>query len=796
MVDFYFDEFDVSDELDENDPGPSIPEPPEVATAFWRDTFTDADSTNISAHISDSGSGYTYQPLTSPDIVIEGNRARGNGTTAIALVNALPGVQEYDIDFVLERFSSLNNGRAGVVARASATEGQWYPFYYDDFNQRWTIGDGLQPIAWFDEVLDPGTYLCRAEVRDAVKRLLVFDDALQEYVEKVSTTHNEFVDGHVGLFFRGTMTASTGTHVDIGQAIPIREEIYSDTFEAADGTLIQNHTSDSGHTYTVVQGAADIINDRLRSISATRGIFVVDAEPPGSEYAVEFEFVYNSLLPDVTQVGVFARATGDPLNEAYYLNYTTQTSRWQIRKGIAEVSTLYDTFDEVLTPGNTYRCLVEIRDDFKRLSLWDGEEWQTRVQTTDNSLPNTGSFGILLTGDMAEDTGAHVSNIVAVELGEVDPEPPDPEAPEITQITAPESDEIHLTITPGENTDQHDLHRISGIANFDVDAGNLHAAGIGEVPPVPYIDTTSVQEETSYSYRVAGKFGGNIISVSQRVSITTPSGEIPTPGGTVDPSFRPNEPNGFQRWLEHDCTFVPGGGALSHAGYAGSALGGFYKPVDDTSSSNGKSIRIRYPSGFAAGSSPGRFFAWDAPNQSSATALKEWYISIWLMCEANTLDGGYEFHPGDNKTFYRGALWKQQGNALGFFGWKGGGQMIRTTYGGAQIGVRPCPKVVADFTHMNTSGLLVGDWIHVEVRESLSDPDTANGSVQVWLNNVQKVNRFNVQNQCSVGPDGNPATTGFFEFHWAPVWGGTGDFVKTRDDFMRIGHIYVSGIPQ
>ena len=33
---------------------------------------------------------------------------------------------------------------------------------------------------------------------------------------------------------------------------------------------------------------------------------------------------------------------------------------------------------------------------------------------------------------------------------------------------------------------------------------------------------------------------------------------------------------------------------------------------------------------------------------------------------------------------------------------------------------------------------------------------------------------------------------GFYEAQWTPVWGGTGG-TKTRDDFMLLDHLYVSG---
>ena len=90
----------------------------------------------------------------------------------------------------------------------------------------------------------------------------------------------------------------------------------------------------------------------------------------------------------------------------------------------------------------------------------------------------------------------------------------------------------------------------------------------------------------------------------------------------------------------------------------------------------------------------------------------------------------------------------------------------------------------------------------MEYYRKLSDPDRENGVMRVWINGILIHEENGIQDQSSDNYD-----AGFMEFHWAPVFGGgysstnTCDddperACKVRDDFMRIGHLYISGIPR
>lgn len=114
------------------------------------------------------------------------------------------------------------------------------------------------------------------------------------------------------------------------------------------------------------------------------------------------------------------------------------------------------------------------------------------------------------------------------------------------------------------------------------------------------------------------------------LTATTPSNpQSPPAQGDYSPD-RPNEPDGYVKWLEHDFSTLPDG-QLSHGGVASPSYGGAYTIINDSAMSNGKALRIRFGQGAVSGASPGRFSAFNAGNSQTSLALKEWYISVWIL---------------------------------------------------------------------------------------------------------------------------------------------------------------------
>jgi len=293
------------------------------------------------------------------------------------------------------------------------------------------------------------------------------------------------------------------------------------------------------------------------------------------------------------------------------------------------------------------------------------------------------------------------------------------------------------------------------------------------------------------------------------VEVTVGSGGGTKTSGSLN---FPNEPAGFQRWAEHDMRSLPDGN-LSHQGYANTDYGSNYVIVEDGSAPNGKALRIRYPEGMRGGVTPGRFFVWDQdgpdsnPNRN-ATELDEFYISLHIK-----LDGpDWEFPSSELKMYYMagGRLGSQGWSHLGYrtsqFGNYTSGEVLYSPeYRGIHGSVRayrgePAPRYRHDDEprHLHQ----VGEWRHIEYYRKTSDVNVENGILKLWVDGHLLIHETGILDQTDTDGD---YTMGFHQFHWAPVFGGgynggdpdeDGRHYKSRDDFMRLGHLYISGVPR
>lgn len=372
----------------------------------------------------------------------------------------------------------------------------------------------------------------------------------------------------------------------------------------------------------------------------------------------------------------------------------------------------------------------------------------------------------------------------------------DPEvlgAPDITGGSASgDGESVTLTLASGANADNHDVHRVLGDVNFAAGTGNRIATDIGQVIS-SYQDST-VTPENIYSYRVTSKKAGFTPVESNRFVVSTAVNESPPPQGDYT-GLHPNEPNGFSRWLEHDFTGQIEVRPLSHAGFISwTDAAGNYTTVVDPSMSSSSALRIRYPNGFPDGVSPGRFTASDTDSTSTSTPLREWYVSLWIKLEAHSSDGGWEMPPAGNKLWYNGYGRRGHVNNGGYIMLRtGGGPAVRTSVETVLQTDRPELSSIHGNYFGGQTDFPVGPWNHIEVLQTLSTPGVHDATIRTWCNGVLWQSTEAAQNQGF-----NDWDLGFYGLHWAPVWGGTcgAGCPRTRTDFMRIGHIYVSGIPQ
>ena len=84
------------------------------------------------------------------------------------------------------------------------------------------------------------------------------------------------------------------------------------------------------------------------------------------------------------------------------------------------------------------------------------------------------------------------------------------------------------------------------------------------------------------------------------------------------------------------------------------------------------------------------------------------------------------------------------------------------------------------------NAVTVGVWHHVEILMLLNTVGVANGQFQMWVDGVKTHQYSDVTYRTA------SASLGFRGWKWNPTWGGLGG-TKTRSDFVKFAHVYLSG---
>jgi hypothetical protein len=176
---------------------------------FVVDTLDDTDYDTLQTHTGSLGatwnkhSGYT----ASQSVRFISNRIYPNiiaGGGVAYLASGRSNGTEYDI--VFDYYQKDSYGNFGVIARASSTVKTFYHFYHgagSGSTQEWVIAlhvNGAVVSSWTatDTLSDNTNYLCKVEVRDAAKKIYLWDGA--NWDQMVSTTNNTITTaGRVGV---------------------------------------------------------------------------------------------------------------------------------------------------------------------------------------------------------------------------------------------------------------------------------------------------------------------------------------------------------------------------------------------------------------------------------------------------------------------------------------------------------------------------------------------------------------------------------------------------------------------
>jgi hypothetical protein len=277
----------------------------------------------------------------------------------------------------------------------------------------------------------------------------------------------------------------------------------------------------------------------------------------------------------------------------------------------------------------------------------------------------------------------------------------------------------------------------------------------------------------------------------------------------------PNEPAGHTPWFSHDWQTFPANPseamAASDAGFFyGSGVNNSYHRgtlVDDPTAPHGKgkSIRILVNEGIKAGNSTFNFSANSSPARlhddfaHHHTQLRAVYVSMWLYFEPNAEHGDWQNYARWLRLFrlnnHVTGVCEGAGEIGTSLAWPwdsdGNDPNPKNDWDGVRIwGWEECEGGSSNFAHNYALRLpKVGEWVHIEwvferLTGSMTDDDYMGESrIRSWING--QVWADVTQHHRWRRPIRQVAVN---------ILGSSGGDDKARDDHMRIGDFYVSGI--
>lgn len=160
----------------------------------------------------------------------------------------------------------------------------------------------------------------------------------------------------------------------------------NDTFTGTNGTTLQSHTSDSGHSWTKLTGSdMQINNNTVYNTTFSVTMYYSSAIPAGVEYDVEATI--KTLNSSKNGCGVGGRISTSATT--FYSARFKSTPQWELNKYIAGVATLLGSYAGDY-PSTAKVVKLEIRDATKKLYV-DGVE---RVSSVDNEITAAGRPGV------------------------------------------------------------------------------------------------------------------------------------------------------------------------------------------------------------------------------------------------------------------------------------------------------------------------------------------------------------------------------------------------------------------
>ncbi len=273
--------------------------------------------------------------------------------------------------------------------------------------------------------------------------------------------------------------------------------------------------------------------------------------------------------------------------------------------------------------------------------------------------------------------------------------------------------------------------------------------------------------------------------------VTPPdTGTVTPPDSGVPPARFPNQPAGFQRFLESQADQL----APTHFGTVAGWTGGWvYRgqgmQLDSAAALPGASGSLRTTFGLTlpAGTAPTSLAGWSG-TQSNPTQYRQVYLSMWVKVgtpagflnqTALTKFGFISYGEQPAKARNQGLFFLQGNGAVSVMT----AMELRFQQQGMVDRLLPANR------NVSRAKITTGTWHQVEaVFEANSQPGAKDGRLRIWLDGVATLDYTDVTYT-------TPRSTRTFQWYdWNPTWGGVGG-VRTQTDYIWIDHLYLSGVP-
>jgi hypothetical protein len=195
-------------------------------------------------------------------------------------------------------------------------------------------------------------------------------------------------------------------------------------------------------------------------------------------------------------------------------------------------------------------------------------------------------------------------------------------------------------------------------------------------------------------------------------------------------------------------------------------------------------IVTKFPAGLVAGRGPVNWAGWDSAGHL-AGQKSQVYLSLWIRIRG----ADYENESVGTKLGFIGyGQSPEHGTNQGYFLLKGTGREV----------ARPSFRMrFVQQNHVSRSleqnmfrgpVMTCGEWHHLEALFQVNSASGHDGVFKMWMDGRLAIAYTNVVYK-------TPAQHfNFTSWRWNPTWGGR-DGVRSRDDFIEIDDVYLSGLP-